>query len=91
MADKYGDKPFMQEIVVKKSEETVKAEENFQEIVDSVGGPDAYSNAVNELIYGNDEKEETQIEQKPLYTVEDVVKTNDKNVKKSIKRKIEAK
>ena len=69
----------------------IEGDKEFVEFVDAIGGNDKYGEIVHEALFGDEKKEETQIENTPLYTVEDVIKTNDKNVKKSTKRKIEAK
>ena len=106
MADKYGDKPFKKvpiqvtAVSFKTNEVTANgrvypenvvkdAVENFSK--NAIEGSDKYGEIVHDALFGDEKKEETQIEKKSLYTVEDVVKTNDKNVKKSTKRKIEAK
>lgn len=94
ISDKYGDRPMVNPIKIKKAEEGIKAEENFDEIVKCVGGDEKYQKIVSDLIF---ERKTDNNE------IENVVNKNEKNIEKPVqeleqkknqpktKRKIEAK
>lgn len=88
--DKYGNRPFMTAPMDK------KAEENFKEIVDSVGGTEKYQEIISDLIFDSEEEQKKyEKTTSPGFMVsfelpENLVQTN-KEDKKSKKRNIVAK
>lgn len=101
MQDKYGDKPGLQGVVLVKlpKEETKKADDLMNEIVESVGGNDKYQKLISDIIFDDynpsihaeenvAKNEETQAPEPPRDTVSQEVSRNEEKPKK---RKLTAK